>query len=382
LLITHCHSLYPIFSLAAEHWRAGTGLYVVTEYDFFRYSPVVAATFVPFSYLPWAAGDIAWRVFSLVVFLGGLSWWTSRSESSRPDSKPATSIWAHGRARAVLFFLVLLLSLGNVNNGQSNMLVIGLLLMGVTAAMSERWNLAAACVAAATLFKIYPIVIGLLIVTVYPRRFAARLALFLGLGLLLPFLMQRPEYVAGQYAAWVEHLRHDTRTGLDAQLWYRDVRIIFHTLLTPLSERWYQFLQASAGLASAGLCLAARRRLSPPRLLNLILGLGCCWMMVLGPATESSTYVMLAPILAWLIADSWLQRRSLIWRAFYLGIYLLLVFASVVQKFPDGRIPSMVMQPVAGLLLYAGIVAIAFHDIFRARVVMAGSTAFPEARAA
>jgi hypothetical protein len=392
LLITHNHSLYPIFKTAAEHWRAQSNLYVATEYDWYRYSPLVAASFVPFSYLPHAAGDIVWRMSSLAIFLGGLSWWAARAESSRfrsargiGDLAPAAPMWSNRRARALLFLLVMFASLGNLNNGQSNMLVIGLLLIGVTAAMSERWNLAAACVAGAALFKVYPIVIGLLIAALYPRRFAARLALFLVLGVLLPFLMQRPDYVAGQYLAWVEHLRHDTRTGQDVQLWYRDLRIIFRVVLTPLSERTFALLQVAGGALCAGLCLAAHRAHLPARrLLPLLLGLGCCWMMVLGPATESSTYIMLAPTLAWLMVDSWLQRRPLVLRSFYLGVYLLLLSASVVSMFPGGRLLSMVMQPAAGLLLFGGIVLVVLSEIVRARRIaeVPAGAASAESRAA
>ena len=43
------HSLYPIFALAAEHWRAGIDLYDKSGLDYYRYSPLVAALFVPFS---------------------------------------------------------------------------------------------------------------------------------------------------------------------------------------------------------------------------------------------------------------------------------------------------------------------------------------------
>src|SRR5262249_17144648 len=48
------------------------------------------------------------------------------------------------------------------------------------------------------------------------------------------------------------------------------------------------------------LCLAGRWRSWPRRtLLLVVLTLGSCWMILCGPATESCTYVLLAPVLAW-----------------------------------------------------------------------------------
>jgi hypothetical protein len=375
------HSLYPIFALAAEHWRAGIDLYDKSGLDYYRYSPLVAALFVPFSLLPEGLGNVLWRLLSLAVFMGAVLWWHQRmlapessATAAQPFSSPGEKIRADGRSdsrrtRALLLLLLLPLTVGNLNNGQSNMLLIGLLLAAVTAASVERWNLAAICVVVATVFKVYPLAIGLLLAAAYPRRMALRLGLFLGLALLLPFLMQRPGYVADEYARWLHHLRYDTRTGADVQLWYRDLRIIFRVLLTPLSGRCYLLIQMAGGAATAALCLAALRARWPrQRELTLLLGLGCCWMTVLGPATESSTYVLLAPANAWLIVDAWFRSRPRLLRWHYFAVYALFILASLVSKFPNGRLPSMVMQPAAGLLLYGGIVGVALWEIIRARV--------------
>ena len=60
---------------------------------------------------------------------------------------------------ALFMLLVLPLSIGNVNNGQSNPLILGLLL----AALPPWWRAAGTCAAciAAVPFNIYPIAIGL-----------------------------------------------------------------------------------------------------------------------------------------------------------------------------------------------------------------------------
>ena len=45
-------------------------------------------------------------------------------------------------------------------------------------------------------------------------------------------------------------------------------------------------------------------------LLTAVVALAACWMMLLGPATESCTYILLAPTLAWAVLESWLVPRS------------------------------------------------------------------------
>src|SRR5207245_11703816 len=95
--------------------------------------------------------------------------------------------------QALLFLLAVPLSIGCLNNGQSNVLIIALLLGATAAIQMGRWNLAAGCLALAVLFKIYPIALGLLFSLLFPRKFGSRFFLALLLGLVLPFLLQNPE---------------------------------------------------------------------------------------------------------------------------------------------------------------------------------------------
>ena len=196
--------------------------------------------------------------------------------------------------------------MGNLNNGQSNPLVLGLLLLTVTAAARDRWNVAAACLAGACLLKLYPIAVGLLLAAIYPRRFAGRLALFLMLGLALPFLCQRPEYVAAQYADWFQYLRLDDRHDWAAEFGYRDLTLLFRVYAAPLRPAVYLAIQLLAAAGAALLCLAAQRAgWQRQRLLIGLLALGCCWMTLFGSATESATYVLLAPSLVAALVLTW-----------------------------------------------------------------------------
>ena len=281
------HSDYLTFANTARNWTAGKGIYRQVDhtgfFDDFRYSPIVACSLVPFSVLPDKLGNVAWRFVNLAVFLGALGWWGRRVLVPKPT----------GTQLALLFLLVLPLSVGNVNNGQSNPLVLGLLLAAVAAVTEERWNLCSGLLAGAVLFKIYPIAVGLLLVAIYPRKLGVRLALAIVAGLALPFLLQRPSYVWEQYAIWIDYLRAEDRQLMPLAATYRDVRLLFRAFGSPLDARAYLMLQlaTAAGAAVVGL-IGQRLQWTRARLLTLLTGLGCVWMTAFGVATESCTYML------------------------------------------------------------------------------------------
>src|SRR5262249_17190530 len=175
--------------------------------------------------------------------------------------------------RAGLFLLVVPLSIGSLNNAQSNALVLGLLLAALAGAATRRWNLAALCIGLACFFKLYPIAIGLLLAAVYPRPLSRRLIFFLAARLLLPVVRPRPAYVAEQYVAWVGNLINYDHHSDQAAVWYNDVLLLLRVWLVPISRQQYLVLQMAAGAAVAVLCLAARQAGWPARrLLPLLLG--------------------------------------------------------------------------------------------------------------
>ena len=72
------------------------------------------------------------------------------------------------------------------------------------------------------------------------------------MGLLLPFLLQRPGYVAAQYAGWVEQLAQNDRQMRPRELWYRDARLLWSLGAAPMSSRAYQVVQAAGAAVAAG----------------------------------------------------------------------------------------------------------------------------------
>src|SRR5438132_5539965 len=168
------HSTYPIFITAARNWLAGQDIYYKGNappggLDDFRYSPLAAPLLTPLAFLSDNIGGVLWRLLNAAALVGGL-FWCGRSVFQELLTP---------RQRLLFFLLVLPLAAGNFNNGQSNPLVLGLVLASVAAAAECRWNIAAVCIALASLLKIYPIGIALLLVVLYPRQFFSRLTVAL-----------------------------------------------------------------------------------------------------------------------------------------------------------------------------------------------------------
>jgi hypothetical protein len=345
-------SVYPVWRGAGHDWRSGHDLYDdgptrdLVRFGY-RYSPLVAGLFTGFDFVPDWLGNILCRLLNGIVFLAAVAWWLQRGV---PHETTPTQ-------RGVIYLLMAPVALGSLNNGQMNLLMIGLLLVCLTAVCADRWNLAALSGAGAVVLKIYPISLILLVALVHPRRFLPRLVLALGLLLALPFLMQSPDYVARQYHLWWLRVSHNDvyRRSWALASSYRDIWLLIRVWQLPVSLPQYTALQlAGAGLC-AGVALVGRWRLGAgKRLLLVLLVSATAWMLVLGPSPESSTYAILAPALAWWLVQSDAEglRGAHYAAVFAYGLLLVCVIAGTHSRGIElYHVPGL--QPLA-VLIFAG----------------------------
>ena len=333
---------FTVYRLAGSHWLNAQHLY--GDWRGFVYSPLSAVFFAPFGFLPPGWGNLCWTWLNTGIFLLGVA--TILSSGIFPGLKP--------RYHGIVYLLLVPLVLGNLDTGQANPTVIGLLLLAVAAVPAERWSLVALFIAAATYFKIYPLAVGLLIFVIAPRRFGWRLLLvLLALGI-LPFLFQHWSYVSQQYHEWAV-----TRSTDDRRLYpLKDVPLDLWFLLVrcghlPIPSFIYSAFQMLSGGAIALFCLlGVRRRWPKERLLAGLLAFVSIWMTLCGPATELQTYVMLAPVVALMLADTVLGPKRLWLLIGLFSVYALLVLAVARTSF----LPSLkslwvlTIQPVAAVI--------------------------------
>lgn len=331
------NNLVPTYRTAGEHWICSQPLYQGERG--FIYSPPVAAAMVPLALLPQLAADMLWRFLSLGAFLAALYRWKNSGLSPQ-------SGWP------LALVLLAPLILGNLNNGQANLLVIALLIAAVAAIRRDCWTTAAVCFVLPAYLKIYPAVVGLLFILLYPRQLGWRTLIAGVIIALLAFLFQRPSYVAAQYHLWVTARFQEDRSLWDAMNTPQDFRRLL--MFTNMSKPAYHVIQAASALVVASLAIEGRRlRWSAERLLVPLFSLACAWMVLFGPATESSTYVLLAPALVFALISAFTNFVPN-WMRF--GIILILschfMALAIISFTPWRHSPIVLIQPFGALLFF------------------------------
>ena len=223
------HSVYPVFAAGARHWWADKPLYVsyhqTENIDGFRYSPAFAVALTPFYLLPGYLGAIAWGVVNIVLLFWALHVFVR-------DVLPGE--WPPPRER-VFLTLTLFGSIVGIWSGQSNALVLALIILGLAAVRRERWWTAALMLALPVFIKVWPIAIVLLLMVCWPRQLTGRLLAVCAVLALAPFLTRPPDIVAWQYREW------------------------YVTLVGPLCDRWPGYRDAWTIWEQLAPCCTAKR---------------------------------------------------------------------------------------------------------------------------
>ena len=349
----HQNSVFLVFRDAGRQWLAAAPLYA--QVGKYLYSPLAAGFFSPLALVPDWAGSALWRLATSILYLLGFVTWLRRFTSVSED-----------RAVVPLGMLLLLpLSIGNLNNGQTSPLIIALLFFACIATLDEHWTFAAIWITAASFFKVYPLAVGLLFVVIEPKKLGWRLLLALVIFAALSLFLQRPNYVIEQYQDWWRCLAADQRRVSTELGSWRDVWLLLRILHLPITVAGYALIQLAAAAGAAFLCWW-RLRVSGwdrPRVIWLAFTLGCLWITLFGPSTELATYIFLAPSVALTCAcilSSMIHREATLdFRGLLpLGAYLLLLLAEALNAwFPVIRQNNYLhaIQPVAGLI-FAGFI--------------------------
>lgn len=343
------HTVFPIFVEAGRHWLEGSTPYAppTPGLDQFRYSPTMAAFFGPWSLIPSELAEVLWRVLNVGVFVVGLWAWCRIVGVFRSSQTSAAPVLVYPRCLLPFAFALLVtwpLALGSLNNGQANLLVAGLMLLAVAGFDRGRLGWAAVAIVAATLFKGYPLALGMLLCVLSPWRFGWRLAVGLAVGFILPFGLQSPTWVAQQYGEWWHRLGCDDRSAFPITGGYQNARTLLQAVGVAMPTWLWEVSQVLAGVACAAVVAVDRR-------VWVAGAWAMLWMTLFGPATETCTWVLLSPVAAW---ATWAVRGRAMWeRALVWGAGGVLILVVVAIGFPAVGKPLLAFapQPLAGVML-------------------------------
>ena len=286
-------SVTPAYQSAVVHWFAGEPLYSMEGHGFL-YLPQAALTFAPWAMLPHTASELVWRwcmvgvlaasCIRLTRLLGGDDrWFFAISVSS------------------------VVLAWGCARNGQSTLLITGLMILAAADLSEARWWRATILLSLAFAFKPLAIVMILLAGAVYPRM-SWRLAIGLLFVALVPFLTQRPDYVISQYLACVQNLEITFEVG-ETGLWAQFFGMLqVAGIEFPSPVRTGMRLLAAAATLFA--CWKASQSLTPERSAFYLFSFASCYLMLFNSRTEGNTYTMIGPVYGALLAEAAFGLKS------------------------------------------------------------------------
>jgi hypothetical protein len=184
-----------VFRAAAAALLRGDDLYALHARDYFKYSPSFALLFVPLAWLPAAVAAPLWSTLNFLVAFRGID----RAVAAERDKRLALA-WALGG--------ILLTTDGD----QSNLLVVGLLLLALDAMEKDRPWTGACLLAVGAHVKVFPL-LGAVFALFRPRplRGLAAIAIAtLAMGALpLATGTCGPRALAAQYVSWWHLLSAD-----------------------------------------------------------------------------------------------------------------------------------------------------------------------------
>jgi hypothetical protein len=290
------HSVVSTYRDATVQWFAGRDIYTDTGHGFL-YLPVAAVLFAPFAWLPPAACEIAWRFVAIGCFAIGV--------------RRLCKITAGAQSNAT--FVVLTLAslppaLACARNGQSTLVMAGLMMLACVALAERRRNWAVLWATLAVALKPLAVVL-LLLAPFMDRRLIGRVALGVAVVLSLPFLMQRPAYVLDQYMKCAQMFRASSHCGM-IELWAQPFCVL-GLLGVNVSESTQTVIRLIAAAGAIAICRAARLRTGPMRTAEYLLAISVLYILLLNPRTENNTYAMLGPVIGLsLVAALAAQRRD------------------------------------------------------------------------
>jgi hypothetical protein len=321
------HTVFPILAGSSTHFWSDQPLYGdYRPLDYFRYPPVFAVAITPLASCGLTVGGILWIWLGMAVYAAGL---VTLLRNVLPSET-----WSAAN-RVTYLLLALLGAAPGIMNAQSNALAIGMVLLGMSAVMQQRWWPAAWWLGGAVALKLTPLVVVLILSALYPRRLPGRVVVaVLAIGL-VPFLVTSPASAWRHYEEWCTHL-----SSTSGKRWpgFRDawtlVQVARHSLglvvwpidlEEPLVSPFYRVCQLLTATAVLVGCLLTQALVvDPRRRATLVLALPLAWLMLFGPAMEHAGYAFLAPVLAWTLVDRTLPKPSRI-LFFCAGMFILAV---------------------------------------------------------
>jgi hypothetical protein len=333
-------TVVPNYREAALHWIDGADLFDRLGVGGFTYLPQSALLFLPFALLPETVGEVLWRLLIIAVFAFGVR---------------AFGRLAGRAAGAELFPLLSLVSIplawSCARNGQTTLIMAGLMLFAVADIAAERWSRATLWLMLSMAFKPLSIVLILLAGALY-RPLRWRVPVGMAVLFLLPFLTQHPAYVLEQFRGFLENTTTAVHVGAVEKGWTTTFNALQVAGLD-VPERVQTILRLLAAIGTLGLCFLARRRHDADRAAVFLYSLAAAYLMLFSPRTENNTYAMFGPVVGVFLARAFLVEARPVHGALLSAAVLLMVAGRKVEQFLTPAAGTSWVSPLLAVCITA-----------------------------
>jgi len=337
------HTVFDIYAFGCEDWLAGRDIYIwqVQTDELYRYSPLFAVVTIPLAILPPGWGNALWKLLNGIIFIWAIRRWAHRGLPESPlDS----------RAEAFLLLLTIPVAMISLHIGQANLMLVAFCLVAFVAIREDKWWQAAAWIVGAILIKVIPLPLALVLGALFPLKSIGRLMACFAVGLVLPLLAQRPEYVLDQTIKWVKHLLASHEINQERN---RNLRKLLEEMGYLLEPKTMLAIGVFAGLAVLLVSWWTYRRTGNRSSTLWVVGAWFfTWAMLHNPATEAASYGVISPFIAWAVLKSWRTPGAWVDRAMLLAGMALMGPIITDLGNPLRGIINMAAAPILGAILF------------------------------
>ena len=331
-------SIFDAYRDGVHHWWASEPLYNASDPRGFVYLTSSPLLFTPFVLLGPPFDDLLWRVCSVALFLFGI-WRLVRILI--PKHAPL--------AMAVIMLLILPASGVNVQRGQAEMAMAGMMFPGAADAATQRWWRGAALLCLGFALKPLALVLILLYGALY-RPLRIPLAVGVLIVLAVPFLHSDPGYVLAQDRAMIETLLTAAQPGVTR---FNDVAMMLHRFGADLPAAVMLAIRLVAAALTLWLALVAVRTMPHAEGAITVLALAVTYLVLFNPRTELGSYMNLGALVGVSAATAWVRERRMA-----AVLLALLVLGLGTQAYGNWiyRPTDVWLKPLLGLVYFAYLV--------------------------
>ena len=342
-------SIFDTYREGVHHWWASQPLYNASDPRGFVYLTSSPLLFTPFVLFGPPFDDLLWRVCSVALFLAGV--WRLVRILVPAQAPPAM---------AIIMLLILPAAGVNVQRGQAEMAMAGMMFPGAADAATERWWRSAAFLCLGFALKPLALVLVLLYGALY-RPLRIPLAIGVLIVLAAPFLHSDPGYVLAQDRAMIDTLLTAAQPGITR---FNDIAMMLHRFGADLPAALMLTIRVAAAMLTLWLALIAVRTMPHAEGAVTVLALAVTFLVLFNPRTELGSYMNLGALVGLFAAIAWVREQRV--AAVSLA---LLVLGLGTQAYGNWiyRSTDVWLKPLLGLVYFAYLA----HRILGRRLVTA-----------